>query len=67
MKCGDVVLSTFGKFLEKSIRDIDLVARYGGEEFIAIIHFNLDRELLILLKRIKSIVTEIALFIKIKN
>ena len=57
-ECGDVVLSTFGKILEKSIRDIDLVARYGGEEFIAIIHFNLDRELLMLLKRIKSIVTE---------
>ncbi|MFA7086316.1 MAG: diguanylate cyclase [Aliarcobacter sp.] len=57
-ECGDVVLSTFGKILDKSIRDIDLVARYGGEEFIAIIHFNLDRELLMLLKRIKSIVTE---------
>ena len=34
------------------------VARYGGEEFVAIIHFNLNRELLQFLKRIKTIVTE---------
>ena len=45
-ECGDVVLSTFGKILNKSIRDLDIVGRYGGEEFIAIIHFNLNRELL---------------------
>lgn len=57
-ECGDVVLSTFGKILNKSIRDHDLIGRYGGEEFIAVVHFNLDRELLMFLKRIKSIVTE---------
>ncbi|WP_418185748.1 diguanylate cyclase [Aliarcobacter vitoriensis] len=57
-ECGDVVLSTFGKILDKSIRDHDLVGRYGGEEFIAVVHFNLDRELLMFLKRIKTIVTE---------
>jgi diguanylate cyclase (GGDEF)-like protein len=57
-ECGDVVLSTFGKILNKSIRDHDLVGRYGGEEFVAIIHFNLNRELLQFLKRIKTIVTE---------
>ena len=55
---GDVVLSTFGKILSKSIRDHDVVGRYGGEEFVAIIHFNLSRELLLFLKRIKNIVTE---------
>ena len=57
-ECGDVVLSTFGKILNKSIRDHDIVGRYGGEEFVAIIHFNLNRELLQFLKRIKTIVTE---------
>lgn len=57
-ECGDVILSTFGKILNKIIRDHDLVGRYGGEEFIAIVHYNLDRELLGFLKRIKSIVTE---------
>ncbi|QKF67517.1 diguanylate cyclase [Arcobacter venerupis] len=57
-ECGDVVLSTFGKILNKSIRDHDVVGRYGGEEFVAIIHFNLNRELLQFLKRIKTIVTE---------
>ena len=53
---GDVILSTFAKVLSKNTRDLDIVARYGGEEFIAIIHFNLKRELLKYLKRIKSIV-----------
>ena len=57
-ECGDVVLSTFGKILNKSVRDHDIVGRYGGEEFVAIIHFNLNRELLQFLKRIKTIVSD---------
>ena len=56
-ECGDVVLSTFAKILEKNTRDHDIVGRYGGEEFISIVHYNLDRELLQYLKRIKTIVT----------
>lgn len=55
---GDVVLSTFGKILNKSIRDLDIVGRYGGEEFIAVIHFKETKELLFFIKRIKSIVNE---------
>ncbi len=66
-ECGDVVLSTFGKILNKSVRDIDIVGRYGGEEFIAIIHFNLNRELLQFLKRIKTIVTENSFLYKDKK
>ena len=66
-ECGDVVLSTFGKILNKSIREHDIVGRYGGEEFIAIIHFNLNRELLQFLKRIKSIVTENSFLYKDKK
>ena len=56
--CGDTVLSTFGKILDKTVREHDIVGRYGGEEFIAIIHFNLNRELLQFLKRVKAIVNE---------
>ena len=56
-ECGDVILSTFAKILEKNTRDHDIVGRYGGEEFVAIVHFNLNRELLQYLKRIKIIVT----------
>lgn len=56
--CGDVVLSTFGKILKKYTRDHDIVGRYGGEEFISIINFKLTKELLLYLKRIKSIVTQ---------
>ena len=59
-ECGDVVLSTFGKILNKSIRDHDIVGRYGGEEFIAIIHFNLNRELL-------QFLLKIVFYIKIKR
>ncbi|MDY3199649.1 MAG: diguanylate cyclase [Arcobacter sp.] len=66
-ECGDVVLSTFGKILNKSVRDHDIVGRYGGEEFIAIIHFNLNRELLQFLKRIKTIVTENSFLYKDKK
>ena len=66
-ECGDVVLSTFGKILNKSIRDHDIVGRYGGEEFVAIIHFNLNRELLQFLKRIKTIVTENSFLYKDKK
>lgn len=53
---GDVVLSTFAKVLKKATREHDIVCRYGGEEFVAIVHFNLKRELLQYLKRVKSIV-----------
>jgi len=56
-ECGDVILSTFAKVLDKNTRDHDIVGRYGGEEFVAIVHFNLNRELLQYLKRIKTIVT----------
>ncbi|MAD43283.1 MAG: GGDEF domain-containing protein [Arcobacter sp.] len=55
-ECGDVILSTFAKILGKNTRDHDIVGRYGGEEFVAIVHFNLNRELLQYLKRIKTIV-----------
>ena len=55
---GDVILKTFAKVLDKNTRDLDVVGRYGGEEFVAIVHFNLKRELLKYLKRIKSIINE---------
>lgn len=55
---GDVILSTFAKVLQKETRDLDIVGRYGGEEFVAIVHFNLNRELLKYLKRIKSIIRQ---------
>lgn len=53
---GDVILSTFGRILSRETRDNDVVARYGGEEFVAIIHYNLERELFGYLKRVKKIV-----------
>lgn len=66
-ECGDVVLSTFGKILNKSVREHDVAGRYGGEEFVAIIHFNLNRELLQFIKRIKTIVTENSFLYKDKK
>ena len=58
MDCGDTVLSTFGKILDKTVREHDIVEDMEVKEFIAIIHFNLNRELLQFLKRVKAIVTE---------
>lgn len=55
---GDVILRTFAKVLQKETREFDIVCRYGGEEFVAVVHFNLKRELLKYLKRIKSIITQ---------
>jgi len=57
-EAGDVILSTFAKILGKNTRDLDVVSRYGGEEFVAVVHFNLKRELLKYLKRIKLIIQE---------
>lgn len=57
-KCGDIVLSTFGKILKKYTRDHDIISRYGGEEFVAIVNFNLLKELMLYLKRIKAVVTQ---------
>ncbi len=57
-QAGDVILSTFAKILKKNTRENDILGRYGGEEFIAIIHFNLKRELLKYLNRIKKIIGE---------
>jgi diguanylate cyclase (GGDEF)-like protein len=34
---GDQVLRTVGKFLQKNIREVDIIARYGGEEFVLMI------------------------------
>lgn len=57
-QAGDIILSTFAKVLNKNTREFDIVGRYGGEEFIAIVHFNLKRELLKYLKRIKTIIND---------
>ena len=34
---GDALLSEFGRLLQRSLRNEDIVCRYGGEEFIAIL------------------------------
>jgi diguanylate cyclase (GGDEF)-like protein len=34
---GDRVLEAVGKFLEKNIRDVDVIARFGGEEFVILL------------------------------
>ncbi len=41
---GDALLSEFGRLLQRSLRNDDIVCRYGGEEFIAIL-IDADPEL----------------------
>lgn len=36
-EAGDIILSSFGKILNKYVRQSDFVGRYGGEEFLAIL------------------------------
>ena len=35
--CGDMVLKTLARVVEKTLREEDLFARYGGEEFAVIL------------------------------
>ncbi len=35
-QAGDLTLSTLGRLLKTSLRDLDVIARYGGEEFLVI-------------------------------
>ena len=34
---GDQVLKTVGMFLQKNVRDVDILARYGGDEFVMLL------------------------------
>lgn len=49
---GDLVLQTFGNFLQKKLRSTDLLARYGGEEFIIIFPDTNEKEVVFIVKRI---------------
>jgi diguanylate cyclase (GGDEF)-like protein len=40
---GDRVLRIVGKFLQRNIRDVDIIARFGGEEFVILLP-EADRE-----------------------
>ncbi len=54
--CGDDVLKTFGKVLDKLTRKEDTIARYGGEEFIALVNYDKEKELYKYIKRVKSLI-----------
>lgn len=55
--CGDFVLATFAKILQKLTRTGDIIARYGGEEFICLISYKNKFEVMNYLKRVKNIIS----------
>jgi diguanylate cyclase (GGDEF)-like protein len=51
---GDRALKTIGKFLQKNIRDVDVVARHGGDEFVIMIPEAANDAALILAERLRK-------------
>jgi len=61
---GDVVLRSFAKLSNLSIRKTDYIARYGGEEFIIILPETILSEAEELAERLRKIVAEYAIAIE---
>ena len=58
---GDRVLRAVGKFLEKNIRDVDILARYGGEEFVILLPENDKHEAYTVSERLRQGFSELEL------
>ena len=58
---GDRVLRAVGKFLQKNIRDVDILARYGGEEFVILLPENDKYEAYTLSERLRQGFSELKL------
>jgi diguanylate cyclase (GGDEF)-like protein len=56
---GDRVLKAIGKFLQKNVRDVDVVARYGGEEFVIMIPEAANDAAYILSERLRKNLSEL--------
>lgn len=51
---GDIVLKTFARLLQESVRQTDLVCRYGGEEFAFVFPESTVDEALVLAERFRQ-------------
>jgi diguanylate cyclase (GGDEF)-like protein len=58
---GDRVLRAVGKFLQKNIRDVDILARYGGEEFVILLPENDKQEAYTVSERLRQGFAELQL------
>lgn len=58
---GDLVLKTIGKFLQKNMRDVDIIARYGGDEFVMILPETDKDEAYFFAERLREKVSQIKL------
>lgn len=58
---GDLVLKTIGKFLQKNMRDVDIIARYGGDEFVMILPETDKDEAYSFAERLRERVSQIKL------
>jgi len=50
---GDKVLADLGRFLQSSLREVDVAARYGGEEFLALLPQTTRDEAVSLAERLR--------------
>ena len=57
--CGDKVLISVGKVIQKEIRKGDLAIRYGGEEFVVLMRTNAKEETINVAERIRKLINEI--------
>ena len=58
---GDRALQSISQFLQKNVRDVDVVARYGGEEFVILIPDADERAAFFLAERLRENLAKIEL------
>lgn len=58
---GDVVLKTLAAYLEKAVRQADVVCRYGGEEFVALLPHTPLEQAMGLAERLRQSISQLAI------
>lgn len=58
---GDSVLKIIGKFLQRNIRDVDIIARFGGEEFVILLPEADKEEARIVSERLRRTLAQLKL------
>jgi diguanylate cyclase (GGDEF)-like protein len=57
---GDSVLKTLGNYLQRAVRQADLICRYGGEEFVILLAETNSREARISAERLRQGISQLS-------